>query len=222
MTFTDLVNEALNRTSQTSADATTRIGRSINEAYRWLASDVGFTTIQRTTASASTASGNRFVTFTAEKLLSVYNPAYTPVTVLREVSVDELLNQVVPTDPPTQYAIYTSTASTVTIKLNCLPASIYTLTADALVNLTTLSGTQVPAFAEDFHDILLFKALAVEYMKMEKPDMAKYYDNENPNNLGLFQQRKNAYRYYLAVSASRDIYQGKTSGRTIGRALLVP
>lgn len=206
------------RCDLTSTSALTRIGREVNERYRWLASSVGFSTIQLVPGvTANTVVGNRSLTFGAtgtkvEKILSVYNAAYSPPQVLGQVSFDQMRNQMLGTDPPQQYAIQTMGDHSVTIYLGTIPATIYALTADVLSNLTDLSGVQVPAFAEDFHDILVYGPLGSEYMRMEKPELARTFDNEDERRPGLFQVRAAQLRYYIAKSAYLDIYQARTGG----------
>lgn len=218
MTFTDIVNEVADRCDLTSATALTRIGREVNERYRWLASSVGFSTIQLVPGvTANTVVGNRSLTFgttgtKVEKILSLYNAAYTPPQVLGQISFDQMRNQALGTDPPQQYAIQTMGDHTVTVYLGATPATIYALTADVLSNLTDLSGTNVPAFAEDYHDILVYGPLGSEYMRMEKPELARVYDNESERAPGLFQVRAAQLRYYIAKSAYLDIYQARTGG----------
>ncbi len=94
-----------------------------------------------------------------------------------------------------------SGASTVTIYLDCIPATIYALTADALVNLSTLSGSMIPAFAEDYHDLLVLGAMATEYDKMEKTPLADKKEKQ-------YEDRLSQLRMYIAKSAYKDIVQG--------------
>jgi len=212
------VAEVADRCDLTSATALTRIGREVNERYRWLASSVGFSTIQLVPGvTASTTIGSRSLVFGAtgtpvEKLLTVYNAAYTPPQVLGQISWDQMRNQSLSTDPPQQYAIQTMGDHTVTIYLGSTPATVYALTADVLANLTSLSGTNAPAFAEDYHNILVYGVLGSEYMRMEKPELARVYDNESDRTPGLFQTRAAQLRYYIAKSAYLDIYQARTGG----------
>ncbi len=219
MTFTDIVNEIADRCDLTSPSALTRIGREVNEAYRWLASSIGFSTIQYVPGVvATTTIGNRSLVFGdngrpgVEKILSVYNAAFTPPQVLGEVSVDQLRNQFTGTDPAQQYAIELMGDHTVTIMLGSVPASAYELTADVLSNLTDLTGSQKPAFAEDYHDILVYGPLGLEYNRMEKPELGRIYNNEDERRPGLFQTRASQLRYYIAKSAYKDIYQSRTGG----------
>ena len=208
MTFTEIQTEIADRLNLTSTAALTRIGRSINERYKELASSIGIKTIERTTATANTVVGNRSLAFTCEKIMSVYNTAFTPPMVLDEFTFDELRNQVQGTDPPQAYAIQLMGASTVTVFLSSTPATIFALTADVLVNLATLSAAAVPAFTEDYHNILVYGGMATELQKMEKYDKADIQEKK-------YEKRLAEYRLYIAVSAYLDIYQGKTMGNHI-------
>ncbi len=202
MTFSVIQAKVMDRLNLSSATATARVADSINERYRMLASSIGMDTVERVNGiTANTVIGNRNVTFTCEKILTVYNALYTPVIVLDEVSVDYLRNAVVGIDPPESYAVSVSGASTVTIYLDCIPATIYALTADALVNLSTLSGSMIPAFAEDYHDLLVLGAMATEYDKMEKTPLADKKEKQ-------YEDRLSQLRMYIAKSAYKDIVQG--------------
>ncbi len=213
MNFTELVTEVLERLNLSSTDATARIGRVVNERYRWLASSIGMETTVRGTATANTVVGNRSLTFGpkpigVEKLFAVYDATTTPFTVLDELSFDEMRNRQVGTDPPQRYAIQLMAATSVTILLDCTPATIYTLTADVETTLATLSGLNVPAFPESYHDALIYGAMATELEKMEKYDLAKAQEKR-------FEERASQLRLFIAKSAYLDFYQGKTarSGR---------
>lgn len=208
MTFADIQTEVSDRLNLTSAKALARIGRSINERYRWLASSIGMQTVTQTTVSANTVIGSQLVTFNAEKLFSVYNPAYTPPIVLDIISPDELRNEFTSTDPPTQCAILNMGASTVTIKINTVAATVYALGADAEVNIQTLSGTMVPAFAEDYHSLLVYGAMATELDHLEKYDMAKVQE-------ARFTTRMSELRLFIAKSAYLNIYQGKAQSTNV-------
>lgn len=213
MTFTDIVNEVTDRLNLTSAQAIARVGRSINERYKEIASAVGIDTIERTTASATTTPGNRSLTFgptpvPVEKILSVFNPISSPPTPISEISFDEMRNNIVENDPPQQYAIQLMGSNSVTIMLSSAVATAFVLDADVLSNLSTLSGVMIPAFAEDFHNILTYYAMAVELDKMEKYDKAEKQYNKS-------EQRLSELRLYIASSAYKDIVQGKTSPENV-------
>ena len=203
MTFTEIVAEVCDRLNLTETKSVTRVGRAVNDRYKWLCSTVGLQTSMRTTATASTTIGSAYVSFTSvEKLYSVYNPASTPPRVLDEVTVDELRNMQLGTDPPSCYAVYTMGPTSVTIKLGCVPATIYSLGADVQSNVSTLSGSMVPNFPESYHNILLHGAMADELEKMEKYPLAQVQEAK-------FEQRLTELRYFIAVSAYKHIHQGK-------------
>ena len=210
MTFTGIVDEVLERLNLTSATATARIGRSVNERYRRIASKIGLQTIARGTVTASTVIGNRDVTFGpgpvgVEKISVVTNPAYPNQRPLDEVLWEELRLRVVPSnDTPQTYAIKKMGSNSVTITIDSTPLTVYTLTGDGLLNLSTLSGVQVPAFAENFHDILILHAMAIELDKLEKPALAKEKLREADERTGELQ-------LFIATSALMRIVQGKNS-----------
>lgn len=198
----------------TSTEALARIGKSINERYRWLASSIGFNTIERSVATAATVAGSQYATFgllpiapgtpiTVQKLLSVYNTALTPPQVLDEVTFDTLRNSVPLTgNLPRRYAISLMGSSTCQVFLDSIASSIYTLTADVMTNLTTLSGTNVPAFATDYHNALVYGAMATELDKMEKYDLSKKKEAQ-------WDERVSELRMFIAKSAYLDIYPAR-------------
>jgi hypothetical protein len=213
VTFTDIQNAVADRLNLTSANALTRIGQSINEKYRELASSIGLQSTVRTTATANTVVGTSLLTFGptpigVEKIFSVFNAAYTPPMVLDEVTVDELRNQPLGTDPAEQYAIYNTGASSVTIQLSSKPATIYTMSADVETNIATLSGLMIPNFAEDYHAALIYGGMAVELEKMEKYEMAAKQEAK-------YQARLSDLRLFIAKSAYLAIYQGKSTSTNV-------
>lgn len=124
--------------------------------------------------------------------------------VLNEQSFQTLRNlPVMNTDPAQNYAIQLMEAGTVTIFLDSTPQSAYILSADVVINLSDLSGSQQPPFPVDFHDILIWGGLADELYKMEKYDLAEKQE-------GKFEKRLGELRLFIAKSAYMDIYQGKS------------
>lgn len=209
MTFQDIQNEVMDRLGKSSGVARSRVGRSINERYRWLASSIGLQTSARGVVTADTVIGNRVLTFgptptQVEKLYTVFDAATTPITVLGEVSFGELRDRRVSTGKARFYAVQTMGATSVTIMLNATPTAIYTLSADAQVNLSILSGAQVPVFAESYHDLLLYGAMATELELDGKYDEAKVQEMR-------CKERTADLRLFIAKSAYQEIYQGKNA-----------
>ena len=220
MTITDIQNKVADRCNLTSAQALARIIDSANIGYRKAASSCGVKLIERTIGvAANTIIGNRSVVFSAatttpstsvQKILSLYNTAFTPYLVLSEISFDTMRNEPTMTDPPDQYAIQSSTDKSVTIYLNTVPSSIYALTIDCMANISTLSGVMEPALPEDFHDMLVDYAEAIERRKMEKFDLATALMQE-------YEDRLSDLRYYYACSSYLDIYQGENEELSVNR-----
>lgn len=124
--------------------------------------------------------------------------------VLGEQSFDTLRNlPVMSSSPAQQYAIQAMGASTVTIFLGSIPSTVYILSADVEINLTDLSGSGVPNFPADFHDLLIKGGLASELYKMEKYDLSSVQEEK-------FEKRLGELRLFIAKSAYIDIYQGKS------------
>lgn len=215
MTFTEIVQTIQGDLNLTSAASATRIGGWVNRAYRRIASDFSIRTIETQLGIAiNTVVGTRELTFSSatttpsvgvQKVLSFYNPNTNPYSPIIEMSVDELRNTALSTDPVQRYAVLREGAQSTTLMLDCIPGTIYGLMADCLVNLSTLSGSQVPAFTEDFHDILIYKGKQLELMKMEKYDLADAQKDEYDTRVG-------EYRLYLALSNHKKTFSGKTSG----------
>ena len=207
MTFTEIQTEIAERMNLTSTPARTRIGRSINERYRWLASTLGLQTTARATAPATTVIGNRSLTFgptplRVEKLYAVFDPATSPPRLLTPVTFAEMRVRVVGTDPPHSYAVQTMGADSVTIRLNTIPATAYPLTADVLANVAVLAGSDVPNFAESYHDLLIHGGMATELEKMEKYEMSKVQEAH-------WNDRLSDLRFFIAKNAFNTFYQGK-------------
>jgi hypothetical protein len=204
MTFTEIVNEVAGDLNLTSADAKTRIGRHVNRQYRRLVALPWLQISRRGEISQRTVEGDRYMTFPVTKLYSVFDPNRQDET-LGERTFDEIRNLTPMSDPPNQYAIARADSASVTIFLDSLPASVYLLSADAELRIVTLSGNQIPKFNEDFHDILIYGAKALELLKMEK-DLAAEADKTMENRISdlKFHIAKTSYLNYLQGKDSQD------------------
>lgn len=203
MTFDQIVARVQARMNLTSPTSTTNIGNDVNDCYKEVASSIGIKVVERQVVTATTTINNRYLVFTCEKVLSVFNANFTPPLMMDEDDFEEVRDGLIENDPPTKWAVSTTTATTVTVILGSIPATQYVLSADAMVNVATLSGTQVPAFAEDYHDILVWGAMEIQYDKLEKVTMAQKFAAKKEKRLAEF-------RYYLACSAYKAQYAGKT------------
>jgi hypothetical protein len=211
VTFTELVSQIQSRLNLTSTESATRIGVTLNDRYKRVTSAIGINLSRRTTVQANVTVGVSTLNFAAcEKIINVVDRSATPYRVLTECTVEQLRAEQ-PSSNATarKYAILAVDAHSVTILLDCVPQTAFTLYADCYGRASTLSGTQEPAFEEDFHDVLLHGALADEYRKMEKPAYARESES-------LYQERLSDLRMFRTKSSYLDIMQGGNTRRSIG------
>lgn len=154
------------------------------------------------------------VTSTTEFTVTVAGTPVTPATgtitvetqqvqrILNERSFDEIRYMPLQPDPPQNWAVQLMGASTVTVFLDSTPSTAYLLNADVEVNIADLAGSNVPAFSQDFHDILIKGGLADELYKMEKYDQSEVQEKR-------FEKRLGELRLFIAKSGGLEIYQGK-------------
>ena len=222
MTFDEIVNEVADRMNLSAPSALDRIGRSVNERYKQLCSSVGLQTSIRSTTpvTSATAIGSRNVTFGSattkvQKIITVFDATVTPAAgTFTERSVEYLRNQSDSGDQSREYGILAMGAFTVTIFLGGVPTTVRTLSADVELNKATLAGTDVPAFSEAFHDVLILYAMAVELDKLEKKDAAVDKKKES-------EWRASELRMYIAKSAYLDIIAGGRGTARLGQPLVV-
>lgn len=205
MTFDEIVQGVTERTNLTSSEAITRVGRRVNDRYRRVTASLGIVLSRRTTIQQDTTPGVNTLVFTnCEKIINVVDRSATPYRILKEVTMEELrARQPGSSTIVSNYAIYSVTADTVTIMLDITPSAAFTLYADVYGVAATLSGSQEPAFAESFHDILMHGALADEYRKLQKAQLAVEAEQ-------MYERRLSELRMHNAVSGYKDIVQGKT------------
>jgi hypothetical protein len=213
MTFTELVDEVMARTRQTSTEAETRIGREVNDRYRRVTSSIGLATSRRFTTTVSVVAGDPAVTFPGEKLLTVFFGENDFRRVLGEITPDEWRNSQTwapAHGTPTRYAIWVQTADSITIHLDPVPdASPAMITADILTDAPILTASDTPAFAASFHDVLMHGALADEWMQLKQDDLSKRAE-------GMYEARLSDLRMFIAKSSYLNIVQGGRAGMDRG------
>lgn len=203
MTFTEIVTDVAGRVNLTTTEALTRIGTHVNRRYRRVTTSIGLVDFRRVSNAFVVTTGNRLQTITGiEKVISILNANVANSTPLDEIAYDEMLEVIPSTGAPTRFAVKRLSDSSVTLIFDTTFASATTLTVEGEEMASTLSGSQVPAFSESFHDILIFGALADELRKKEKIALARDADSEYERMLGEL-------RLHIAVSGFRDVVQGK-------------
>ena len=213
MTFAQILTRIKSYSLLSSSDADTRLGIAINAHYRRITSQVGLDASRFVTRSASTSNGVQTVTFTEiEKIDRIIDATDSnAIRLLTETSIHEIRSNQPGTGDPTRWATKNTDADSVTVLLDTLPQTTYTLQADGWTTLSDLSGSDEPIFPESFHDILVWSVLADELLKKEKDKLAREYERKAEKLLADL-------RFYLADSPTYSTRQGggSVSGATGG------
>jgi len=208
MVFEEIVNEVCERLNLTSDDAKSRVGRNVNTRYSRVTSSIGLQTSRFIQVSTVATIGNRVLTFTGiEQIIAVIDKSSGVDIPLSQITMDEM--HITPKrdgQPPRKFAITNIHASSVDIYLDGTPSTGYTLYADGHTTVTTLGGSQTPDFPASFHDVLVYGAMADEYRKMEKPQLAEMSEKD-------YELRLSDLRMWIAKTAYLERYQGKYAGK---------
>lgn len=210
MTFDAIKTEIKERLDITSTLSDTRIGRLINQAYKDVTTEIGMNTSRVAEVSTVATISVQEVTFTsAEKLERVWvEDASGNVTVLTQVTLQELRAETPESsDDPRRYAVRRTDATSVTILLDVVPETAFNIFADAFSTAGTLSGSQVPVFAESFHDILVAWVLEKEYRRKHQRDLA----NEEAET---YAKRLADLQFFNAKSMSQKVRQRDSKSST--------
>lgn len=203
MTADELITHIADALNLSSAEALARIGRNLNVTYKRVTSAIGMVTTRREEVFKAVTIGSQLVTFTGvEKLDVVFRKVGLRRIILTELTNDEMLLATPGAEPPRHYSVFSVTPQSITIKIDCIPTTAFTLYALALGDLPTLTGANSPAFPESFHDILIYGVMTDEYRKMEKAAYAKEAEDN-------YNQRLSDLKMFIAKSAYLDIYAGK-------------
>ena len=209
MTFTEIVDEILDRLELNSTDAAARVGRAVNRIYRSVTTTTNLNTTRTVLGATGTIGlGLSYATFSSvEKIVRVYDTSTGNVRDLKEISLLQMREEKTGTDVPTKWAVRDSGATSVTLQFNTVAQAEIPLFADGIVTVADLSGSDVPVIPVSFHDILIEGVLVDEYKKLEKVQ----YSRESK---AQYEQRLSELRYFLAKSAYADIYQGAQQTRS--------
>lgn len=203
MTTDELILEVCEALNLTSDEAKSRVARRLNARYRRVTSSIGMETTRRVGVSRAATIGNQTITFTnIEKIITVYTLNGTVNVLLEEITPDDMLVEPVINGNPTKYAIIRNYPTSVDLQLNCIPATTFTLYAQAITTLPALSGNSQPQFPESYHDVLVFGVMADEYRKMEKAQLAMSAEQD-------YERRLSDLRMWFATTAWKDTFSGK-------------
>lgn len=199
MTFDEIVSDVAERLNLTSTEAIARIGRRVNRRYRRICVRIGLVSFRRSSSSVTVTPATRDQTFTGEKVLSIKVSGATKP--LDSVSYAEMQEIIPTTGNPTCWAVKRAGATSQVIQFDATMDSGLDLIVEVEDVGSTLSGSQVPAFPESWHDVLIFGTLADELRKKEKVALARDAEAEYERMLGEL-------AYHIAVNGYQDIIQG--------------
>lgn len=203
MTFKNIQDDIMGRLGLTTPEARTRIKIMINERYRKLQTSIGMSRVRFGTITFPTVAGtSTYPTTGVIKPWTVQIPAQN--WTLDEKSFDTIRTM----DPdlsqsgrPYAYAVQKFAATSATLYLYPKPDAIYTIQVDGILTGSDLvADGDIPAFPEDFHDLLVFAASADELTKMEKPGLAQAQEIRADN-------RTRELRYFIEKSAYLGLMQ---------------
>lgn len=206
MTF-DAIKQAIKGYANlSSTEADTRIGEAVNRHYRRITASLGLDVTRFVTRSRTTTLGEQAVTFDEiEKIDRLIDTTdATAIRLLKEVGIHQQRSAQPGDGQPSTWAVQTSDADTVTVLLDTVPQTTYSLQADGTTTLADLQGSDAPAFPESFHDILVWSVLEEELLKKEKVTLAETYRAKA-------EQLLSDLRFVLADSPTRETKQGATS-----------
>lgn len=196
MTRGEIVSRIMARLNLSSTTAQTRIQNSVNERYRRVQTSCNLGRVRWGTVTATTTSGVNTITPSG-----IIKPVTVSLPVLNRVLGERTQDQMRTFDPinqwlgaPEIFAVTNFTATGVTMQLMPKPDAAYNLTLDGYLRGSDMAlDADVPAFPEDFHDILVYGGLADEYPHLEKIDLAMVEEQN-------FSRRLGELRYFIQKS----------------------
>jgi hypothetical protein len=197
VTFKNIQDRVMARTNLTSTDARSRLKNHINERLRRVATSTNVGRVRFGSVSINTVANVNTITSTGlVKIVTASIPAENQI--LDERTTDQLRNydtDVSQNGVPRFFAVKAVNATTLTVQLYPEPDAIYAVVLEGILTGTDLSAdADVPGLPEDFHDILIFGALADELPHLQRTDEAAYYEDK-------FEKRLSDLKYFLAKSA---------------------
>jgi hypothetical protein len=207
VTFVQLQDDTMARLNLSSAEARTNVKKWLNQKYRRLVTGVGLGRVRRSTLTFVTVSTTQ--TYTPATLIKPFTVSYVAGNLVLDEKSEEEVRAMDPalqqTGSPRRYVVQKYLAAGVTLRIHPTPDAVYTITVDGLIAGTEMSAdADVPAFPEDFHDLLVFGAMEEALIKLEKPALAAKAREDA-------KIRTSDLRYFLAKSGYLHKVQGSTS-----------
>lgn len=204
MTFQNIQDRVMARLNLTSTTARTRIKEFINERLRRVATSTNVGRVRWGSVSINTVANVNTITTTGlVRAFAVSIPARNrtleerTTDQLREYDADVSQNGV-----PRFFAVRKVNATTVELQLFPKPDAVYAVVIEGVLTGTDLSANgDVPGLPEDFHDILIFGALADELPHLQRSDEALEFERR-------FEKRLSELRYYIACRRYARVDEG--------------
>lgn len=158
MTFTEIVDQIADYLDLVSTPQKALIGKEVNLVYRRVRTAVQLQPSRRILGVAGpTSLGLQEVTFEGvQKVVRVYDDSSGRAREIEEKLAEEIrLINATTSDHVTKWATLRVGANSVTILCNVKFQTEFDLRADGYDTTDDLSGSQEPAFPEDFHEILI-------------------------------------------------------------------
>jgi hypothetical protein len=134
---------------------------------------------------------------------------------LEEITYDEMKAKVPTEDIPIYWAKKRLGSDTATFMIDSTIPDGLTLVLECEETKSTLSGSDVPNFFEEFHEILVIGAKIDELLKKDKPTLARVFKDE-------FDETLNELALKAVIGASMDIVQNKRASLRRTQRLLAP
>jgi hypothetical protein len=214
VTFTEIVERIAERLNipPTATSSLARIGKAVNDVYREVTTSIGIDPSRRVvSATGTTALGIQTVTFNGiEKIERIVDDSSGSIKIIPEVTFEQI-REINPglSDNIRKWAVESWTGTSVTIRIDVLPQTVFNLKADGSATVATLDAADVPAFPESFHDILIDGVLAEEFMKQEKAGLSDRAQ-------ARFEKRLSDLRMWRAKSISMIIRGAENRSSTTG------
>lgn len=205
MTFATLKSRVMARLKLTSAEADTRVGSYLNERYRSVATSIGLTPVRwGSTTFPTVASTKSYSPSTVIHALSLQIPAENRLLVEQTMDFIRTIDPDDSQEGVPQYYVRTNYgATTTTLRLWPTPDAAYTVNVDGILAGTDMTAAgDIPVMPEDFHDALIFGAVADELLKLDKDALSASFEKR-------FEKRVRDLRYFIAKTAYLNLRQGE-------------
>lgn len=227
MTFDEIVSAVCVDLNISAQDSIDRVGRHVNLRYRFVLSEIGMNDFSRVSFEADLEPGTRDQEVASdndpviERVVAIWRQPDTDPpdpeaqwVPMGQVTWEEILSEVPRSNDATKWAKKRVGALSTQFRINSDIPDGQTVLIEGEEHSSELSGDDVPAFPESFHNILVNGAKCDELRKMEKIVLADRLEGnpqENPAKPGTFFGDLARLKLKTALMAFGNIRQGEHS-----------